>query len=135
MTVRFFMLQSHYSSTLDFSNEALGAAQKGYKKLANGLRIVKKMKYVDDGENIDEGQIAQLSNTIDACRDAMNDNFNTALTISGIQTDSFAFSSPRSTTPFVACAMAEYCFGCKGRNQPKDLFQVLGISVAARRSK
>ncbi len=81
MTVRFFMLQSHYSSTLDFSNNALGAAQKGYKKLANGLRIVKKMKYVEDGEAIDEGLAIQLSNTIDACRFAMNDNFNTALTI------------------------------------------------------
>jgi cysteinyl-tRNA synthetase len=81
MTVRFFMLQSHYSSTLDFSNDALWAAQKGYKKLANGLRIVKKMKYVDDGEAIDEGLTIQLSNTIDACRFAMNDNFNTALTI------------------------------------------------------
>ncbi|MDP4679186.1 MAG: cysteine--tRNA ligase, partial [Cyclobacteriaceae bacterium] len=38
MTVRFFMLQSHYASTLDFSNYALLAAQKGYKKLMNGLR-------------------------------------------------------------------------------------------------
>ena len=38
MTIRFFMLQSHYSSTLDFSNEALNAAQKGYMKLANGLK-------------------------------------------------------------------------------------------------
>ena len=81
MTVRFFMLQSHYSSTLDFSNDALWAAQKGYKKLANGLRIVKIMEYVNDGETIDEGLAAQLLNTIDACGFAMNDNFNTALTI------------------------------------------------------
>ena len=36
MTVRFFMLQSQYRSTLDFSNDALKAAQKGYKKIANG---------------------------------------------------------------------------------------------------
>ncbi|RYD87641.1 MAG: cysteine--tRNA ligase, partial [Sphingobacteriales bacterium] len=45
MTVRFFMLQSHYRSTLDFSNEALKAAQKGYKRLANGLRIAKTLTY------------------------------------------------------------------------------------------
>jgi cysteinyl-tRNA synthetase len=45
MTVRFFMLQSQYRSTLDFSNDALKAAQKGYKKIANGLRIIKKLEY------------------------------------------------------------------------------------------
>jgi cysteinyl-tRNA synthetase len=43
MTVRFFMLQSHYSSTLDFSNEALVAAEKGYKKLANALTIARNL--------------------------------------------------------------------------------------------
>ena len=45
MTVRFFMLQTHYRSTLDLSNEALVAASKGYKKLANGLRVVKQLEY------------------------------------------------------------------------------------------
>jgi cysteinyl-tRNA synthetase len=45
MTVRFFMLQSHYSSTLDFSNEALGAAEKGYKKLANSLKLIKSLEH------------------------------------------------------------------------------------------
>ena len=38
MVVRFFMLQSHYSSTLDFSNEALNAAEKGYKRLMEGFK-------------------------------------------------------------------------------------------------
>lgn len=45
MTVRFFMLQSHYSSTLDFSNEALIAAEKGYKKLATALKHIKAMRH------------------------------------------------------------------------------------------
>src|SRR5690606_4215050 len=40
MTVRFFMLQSHYSSTLDFSNEALSAAEKGYKRLSPNLSAI-----------------------------------------------------------------------------------------------
>ncbi len=81
MTTRFFMLQSHYSSTLDFSNDALKAAQKGYRKLANGLRVVKQMKYTNDGEISDENLIDQVKKNIDACAFAMNDNFNTALTI------------------------------------------------------
>lgn len=35
MTLRFFLLQAHYRSTLDFSNDALKAAEKGYKRLIN----------------------------------------------------------------------------------------------------
>jgi cysteinyl-tRNA synthetase len=38
MTVRFFILQAHYRSTLDFSNEALAAAEKGYKRLMQAGR-------------------------------------------------------------------------------------------------
>ena len=37
MNLRFFMLQAHYRSTLDFSNEALQAAEKGYIRLAESL--------------------------------------------------------------------------------------------------
>ena len=81
MTVRFFMLQSHYSSTLDFSNDALQAAQKGYKKLINGLRIVKEMSYVADESEMDEKQTEQINKIIDNCSGAMNDDFNTAQTI------------------------------------------------------
>ena len=40
MTVRFFILQAHYRSTLDFSNEALQAAEKGYKRLMAAWRAV-----------------------------------------------------------------------------------------------
>jgi cysteinyl-tRNA synthetase len=81
MTVRFFMLQSHYSSTLDFSNDALKAAQKGYKKMANGLRIAKAITYVEDGSEPNEKLQEQVRKDIEACGYAMNDNFNTALTI------------------------------------------------------
>ncbi len=82
MTVRFFMLQSHYSSTLDFSNDALTAASKGYKKLINGLRIVKNLSYEGNSE-VEENskQIDQINKLIDNCHSAMNDDINTALTI------------------------------------------------------
>lgn len=81
MTVRFFMLQSHYSSTLDFSNDALGAAQKGYKKLINGLRILKEMEFVNDGAETNEAQVEQINKIIINCSGAMNDDFNTAQAI------------------------------------------------------
>jgi cysteinyl-tRNA synthetase len=82
MTVRFFMLQSHYSSTLDFSNEALKGAQKGYKKLMNGLKIIKGMEFVDEeGKELNEDLAKQINLLCDNCNRAMNDDFNTALTI------------------------------------------------------
>ena len=81
MTVRFFILQAQYRSTLDFSNEALLAANKGYKKLINGLRILKKMKYVQNDAAKDAKLNEELTKLSDVCFDAMNDDFNTALTI------------------------------------------------------
>ena len=85
MTVRFFMLQSQYRSTLDFSNDALKAAQKGYKRLINGLRILKNLEYVaDDSVAIDEAQIAEIEKGIQGCYDGLNDDLNTAVTIAGL---------------------------------------------------
>lgn len=81
MTVRFFMLQSHYSSTLDFSNEALTAAQKGYTKLANGLKLIEELSYTEDGAEKNEKAIKQIEQICNNCYFAMNDDFNTALTI------------------------------------------------------
>jgi len=81
MTVRFFMLQSHYSSTLDFSNEALQAAKKGYMKMINGLRIAKSLQFEQSDDPVDQEVVGQIEQTIVACSTAMNDNFNTALAI------------------------------------------------------
>jgi cysteinyl-tRNA synthetase len=85
MTVRFFMLQSHYSSTLDFSNEALKAALRGYKKMANGIKLAKSLEYADDPEvEQNEKRIEQINQICDNCYRAMNDDFNTAIAISHI---------------------------------------------------
>ncbi len=82
MTVRFFMLQSHYSSTLDFSNEALQAAARGYKKLMNGLKLCRTMEYrEEEGVTQDEKVKSQVEQIIENCHRAMNDDFNTAQTI------------------------------------------------------
>ncbi|MCX2744561.1 cysteine--tRNA ligase [Mangrovivirga sp. M17] len=79
MTVRFFMLQSHYASTLDFSNEALLAAHKGYKKMINGLKVANDLTF-EAGEEDDK-----VKNTVEKIIQniyrAMNDDFNTALAI------------------------------------------------------
>ncbi|MFZ6037180.1 MAG: cysteine--tRNA ligase [Bacteroidota bacterium] len=75
MTVRFFMAQSHYRSTLDFSNEALQAAEKGYKRLMESLSNLRRIQPSDSsGVNV-----AALR---DNCYAAMNDDFNTPVLIS-----------------------------------------------------
>ena len=55
MTIKFFMLQAHYGSTLDFSNEALGAAQKGLARLMGAVNALDKIEPGDAGSfNIGE---------------------------------------------------------------------------------
>ena len=82
MTLRFFMLQTHYRSTLALSNEALTAASKGYKKLANGLRVLRQMEYPSDHQGeINEQVDQQIIQLCENCYNAMNDDFNTAKTI------------------------------------------------------
>lgn len=82
MTIRYFILTAHYRSTLDFSNDALQAAQKGYKKIINGLRIARELKFQADAEAaLDEDQIQQIESSIQSAYRAMDDDFNTAQAI------------------------------------------------------
>jgi cysteinyl-tRNA synthetase len=82
MTIRYFILTAHYRSTLDFSNDALKAAQKGYRKLINGFRIAKVLNYEhQDGISVDEEQVNQVRQSIIALYRAMDDDFNTAQAI------------------------------------------------------
>ncbi|MBK7147434.1 MAG: cysteine--tRNA ligase [Bacteroidetes bacterium] len=77
MTVRFFMLQAHYRSTLDFSNTALQAAEKGYQRLMNALKLVGGLKTSDTSTC----RIAELKADI---YHALNDDFNTSVAIAGL---------------------------------------------------
>lgn len=78
MTVRFFMLQTHYRSTLDFSNEALQAAEKGLKRLWDAYEILEGLTPSGNGDALDKAldqRCIDLLNEFDA---SMNDDFNTA---------------------------------------------------------
>ena len=77
MTIRFFILQTHYRSTLDFGNEALQAAEKGLKRLWDAYQELLKMK-TDPAKTVNdqiENQFKSLCREMD---DFMNDDFNTA---------------------------------------------------------
>ncbi|MCH4895388.1 MAG: cysteine--tRNA ligase [Marinifilaceae bacterium] len=75
MTVRFFMLQAHYRSPLDFSNEALKAAEKGYKRLMNAVDSIKKIT-ASDKSSVDVNALKEK------CFAALNDDMNTPILIS-----------------------------------------------------
>ncbi|MBL7964211.1 MAG: cysteine--tRNA ligase [Flavobacteriales bacterium] len=74
MTVRFFMLQCHYASTLDFSNAAMQASEKGLERLMKAMTLLPKLKASD----ADEADIAALEQR---CHAAMNDDLNTPVMI------------------------------------------------------
>ncbi|MBW4361643.1 cysteine--tRNA ligase [Flavobacterium taihuense] len=71
---RFFMLQAHYRSILDFSDEAIIAAEKGYKRLMEAMESLKGLS-PNETSSIDIASWKQL------CYDAMNDDFNTPILI------------------------------------------------------
>jgi len=78
MTVRFFMMQTHYRSTLDFSNEALQAAEKGFRRLWDAYEALQKMEpgNIDTASDHEKDKkVVQLLQDMD---DDMNDDFNTA---------------------------------------------------------
>jgi len=82
MTIRFFILQSHYRSTLDFSNKALEGARKGFNKMINGLKTIRQIDFpVGVKEDPDEKLNGQIHQLCENSYRAMNDDFNTALAI------------------------------------------------------
>ncbi|HRX00817.1 MAG TPA: cysteine--tRNA ligase, partial [Cyclobacteriaceae bacterium] len=71
---------SHYSSTLDFSNEALSAAEKGYKKIVNALSALNVLSH-EPGNETDSTLEKDLLRLSDECYKNMSDDFNTAKTL------------------------------------------------------
>jgi cysteinyl-tRNA synthetase len=74
MTVRFFILQAHYRSTLDFGNEAMEASEKGFKRLMNSFTLMDSLQ----ASGSTDVEIAPL---LQRCYDAMNDDFNSPVLI------------------------------------------------------
>jgi cysteinyl-tRNA synthetase len=75
--VRFYVLQTHYRSTLDFSNEALQAAEKGLKRLWDAYEVSQKLEGGADTPG-DAGLNAKVITLCQECETFMNDDFNTA---------------------------------------------------------
>jgi len=74
MTIRFFILQAHYRGTVDFSNEALQAAEKALERMLDGWHRL-------NGLTAAQQSSLKLDNYRERCADAMNDDLNTPTVI------------------------------------------------------
>ena len=75
MVIRFFLLQAHYRSTIDFSNTALQSAEKGLIRLFNAIKILNELKPKDKSS-------VDISSFSLKCDLAMNDDMNTPIVLS-----------------------------------------------------
>ena len=78
MTIRFFILQAHYRSTVDFSNDALISAEKGLERLMDAHKALKSIQPAIDG-TVGKDYVDNLRQQ---CYEALNDDFNTPIVIS-----------------------------------------------------
>lgn len=78
MVIRFFILQTHYRSTLDFSSEALTAAEKGMKRLFEAYEVLKKLPVSNNQEATDRELDEKINKLVNEFEEFINDDFNTA---------------------------------------------------------
>lgn len=114
--VRFFMMQAHYGSQLDFSNEALIAAEKGFNRLMEAYRKLDKLQ----AGGTSEFKVAEWRQS---CYDAMNDDFNSPVLISQL------FEAVRfiNGAKVEACGLSEDDLGALRRVFEEFTFDVLGL--------
>lgn len=85
MTVRFFILQSHYRSTLDFSSEALVASEKAFKRLWEAYENLKTLPLNDENKRATDADLdAKVLRWLQELEDFINDDFNTAKVLANL---------------------------------------------------
>ena len=111
MTIRFFILSAHYRGTVDFSNEALQAAEKGLEKLLNGIADLDRVQASDKCDAETEKVVKSLRQK---CYDAMNDDFATPQVISHL---------------FEACTVVNKLVDELSETMRLFAFDILGLSA------
>lgn len=86
MTIRYFILQAHYRSTLDFSNDALLAAHKGLMRLVNGLKTAHQLQYPVGDYTANSKIEKEIEEAITGAFEALHDDLNTAQVIAHLFT-------------------------------------------------
>ncbi|HKL71325.1 MAG TPA: cysteine--tRNA ligase [Marinilabiliaceae bacterium] len=116
MTIRFFILQAHYRSTVDFSNEALQAAEKGLQRLFEGIEQLSKID-AGDSNSLDITEWKQK------CYDALNDDLNSPILIAHL------FEAVKSINSAIAGKASFTSDGIKELSDAMHLFteEILGL--------
>ena len=137
MSVRFFMLQAHYRSTLDFSNDALEASDKGFKRLMNAYGLLDKLSPSAKSE-------INLQELSDRCYSAMNDDFNSPVLIAelfeAVRLINSIYDGKTAATAqdieYLKLLMKNFVFDVLGlkeeSNQTDDMGQLLDFIISLR---
>jgi cysteinyl-tRNA synthetase len=114
MTIRFFVLQAHYRGTVDFSNEALQAAEKGMDRLMKAIQLIDKLPVSDkSGLNV--------ANFAKAAFDALDDDLNTPI----------MFAQLFEGVKFInSVAAGTETLSLNDRNELKNLYHALVFDIA-----
>jgi cysteinyl-tRNA synthetase len=129
MTIRFFILQTHYRSTLDFSNEALQASEKGLKRLWESYENLEKLRVMgyelrDKAEDVElESRTIKLISEFD---EFMNDDFNTAKVMANMFELSSVINSIKDKIIPVT-ALSKNAFGLLQKQFKSYLEDILGL--------
>ena len=111
MTIRFFILQAHYRSTVDFSNDALQAAEKGLARLMDGWKALKRLAEGQKVKGQPQVEMKQVDELRQNCYDALNDDLNSPIVISHLfdacRIINTLADKKASITPEVAEALAD----------------------------
>jgi cysteinyl-tRNA synthetase len=84
MVIRFFILQTHYRSTLDFSNEALQASEKGLRRLWDAYEKLKSLTHTNEENSVDLDLDKRINDLLSELSEFMNDDFSTAKVLANI---------------------------------------------------
>ncbi len=117
-TIRFFILQTHYRSTLDFSNEALQAAEKGLQRLLNAYATISKL-------NPSPASTSDVAKIEKDCFAAMNDDFNTAIVVANLFEASRIINSAHAGTE----TLTDADIGALRKLFDDFLFTIMGIKA------
>ena len=109
MTIRFFILSAHYRSTVDFSNEALQASEKGLERLMNGINDLERIQTASTSDEATHQLVTALRQK---CHEAMNDDLQTPTVISNL---------------FEACHAINSLLDHKGSINSEDLTELKAV--------
>ncbi len=133
MTIRFFILQTHYRSTLDFSNEALLASEKGLKRLWDAYENLGKLKQEDSLQEAGDAELeSKVKKLVEEFDEFMNDDFSTAKVLANMFEIVPVINSMKDKTIPVS-ALSKQTFGLLQRNLKiwvEDIFGLTSVSEA-----